>query len=228
MSCVPSKMKSVTGQAVCAIEDCDRTTQARGLCSKHYHRLRRRGELEVIRPQRKSCGICIIEGCDSVDMGPHGWCFSHYGRFKRHGDPLKGEPSPRKSRGICIIEGCDTIDSGPHGLCQKHHYRVEKHGDPHVTVLGGNDIGYCGVHDRLTARYGPARDYSCIDCGHRADHWSYDNDDPDSKIEHGMVYSVKLECYSPRCASCHKLFDLSQSHVSHGMIELSRGVEHGI
>ena len=43
---------------------------------------------EKIRPRR---GGCSVDGCDK----PHdarGLCASHYGRFRRHGDPLLGNP----------------------------------------------------------------------------------------------------------------------------------------
>ncbi len=41
---------------------------------------------------------CAIEGCDNPTGVPgtaHGLCVGHYGRFRRHGDPLGGRP-PRK------------------------------------------------------------------------------------------------------------------------------------
>lgn len=35
--------------------------------------------------------LCSIEGCDRPGNGGRGWCKSHYGKFRRHGDPQHGE-----------------------------------------------------------------------------------------------------------------------------------------
>ena len=40
-------------------------------------------------------GQCIIEGCESERCNSHGYCWMHYMRWRRHGDPLfttKGRP----------------------------------------------------------------------------------------------------------------------------------------
>ena len=35
--------------------------------------------------------LCVIEVCDGKVFG-HGWCQRHYTRWRRHGDPLGGQP----------------------------------------------------------------------------------------------------------------------------------------
>jgi hypothetical protein len=36
----------------CSVEDCQRVYRSRGLCSSHYNRRMRAGELEIVQPQR--------------------------------------------------------------------------------------------------------------------------------------------------------------------------------
>lgn len=36
---------------------------------------------------------CTIEGCDQP-RDSRGWCTSHYGAWRRHGNPLTAQPAP--------------------------------------------------------------------------------------------------------------------------------------
>ena len=74
--------------------------------------------------------ICNFDGC----TGPvyaRGWCITHYGRVRRHGDPNRVDrsgckPGPAKQ---CSVADC----SGPvnsHGLCGMHDQRRRRTGDP--------------------------------------------------------------------------------------------------
>lgn len=56
-----------------------------------------------------------------------GWCFKHYLRWRRHGDPTitLRPPSPD----TCSVEGCEEPFSA-RGLCRKHYERWRSHGDP--------------------------------------------------------------------------------------------------
>lgn len=68
--------------------------------------------------------------------------------------------------------------------------------------------GYSAVHLRLKSTRGVASDHSCVDCGSRADDWSYSNECPDEIVDdQGRRYSSDLEQYAPRCAPCHRKFD---------------------
>jgi len=40
---------------------------------------------------------CVIEGCERK-FHAHGWCWPHYRRWQRHGDPLGGNASPKFSK----------------------------------------------------------------------------------------------------------------------------------
>jgi hypothetical protein len=65
---------------------------------------------------------------------------------------------------------------------------------------------YHQVHKRLRATFGPARNHQCVDCGKRADEWSYDHGDPNEKRS-VAAYSTDLSHYAARCVPCHRAFD---------------------
>lgn len=77
--------------ATCAAPGCERPAKARGLCVRHYARLRRS---DPARP------ACAVEGCDerAVTLG---WCPRHYTRWRRHGSPstVRGSASHGHCRG---------------------------------------------------------------------------------------------------------------------------------
>ena len=69
----------------------------------------------------------------------------------------------------------------------------------------GDDVGYRGRHYRIVKLKGPAKNYKCIDCAKQASDWS--------NIDH--LYKRNLDDYSPRCTSCHRIYDnkLQKSNV---------------
>lgn len=66
--------------------------------------------------------ICSVEDCERT-RDARGWCATHYGRWRNHGDPLF---TPDR---LCIVDGCDRSRNG-HGYCSMHYKRWRKHGDP--------------------------------------------------------------------------------------------------
>lgn len=74
---------------------------------------------------------------------------------------------------------------------------------------------YSAIHSRLRASRGSAGRYPCIDCGERAEQWSYDHRDPDQLVSAlGHPYSTNLEHYAPRCCSCHRIYDSALGGVN--------------
>lgn len=74
------------------------------------------------------------------------------------------------------------------------------------------DVGYHTAHNRIRTLKGPAKSYLCVDCGKPAQQWSYTHDDPDEKVGPNslgsmLAYSLKEECYVPRCRKCDKVVD---------------------
>lgn len=66
---------------------------------------------------------CTIQGCEQP-AARKGWCWSHYKRWKAHGDP---NIVKRGAQATCAIPGCDK----PHnslGLCRGHYTRYQRDG----------------------------------------------------------------------------------------------------
>ena len=47
---------------------------------------------------------CTIDGCDGKPVG-RGWCSKHWQRWRKHGDPLGGAPSPRVRKSVDHPDG---------------------------------------------------------------------------------------------------------------------------
>lgn len=54
---------------------------------------------------------CSIDGCLKLSAR-RGWCLAHYGRWRRHGNPLAGGPPPGLAKQFitAVIENSSTID----------------------------------------------------------------------------------------------------------------------
>jgi hypothetical protein len=69
-------------------------------------------------------------------------------------------------------------------------------------------LTYTGMHKRLFYDKGKASAHSCVDCGNRAQEWSYDGGCPDELHEvlekKPIAYSTDQSKYSPRCRPCHR------------------------
>ena len=70
--------------------------------------------------------LCAIDGCDRKHLAK-GYCSSHYGFWKRNGDPTARKRE--YGRTVCSIDGCDERHSA-RGLCALHYLRWSKSGDP--------------------------------------------------------------------------------------------------
>jgi hypothetical protein len=133
----------------CAVEGCDRTAYARGLCGMHHKRWQRHGDVKADEPPRGTPKPCTVDGCDK----PHeaqGLCHGHFQRLLRTGEVKPEEPL--RQRGMhteCTVEGCDRRPRC-RGLCPAHYKRWQKHGDVQADVpirdgKGGLSHGYLKV-----------------------------------------------------------------------------------
>lgn len=113
------------------------------------------------------------------------------------------------------------------GYCGTHYRRVLRHGDPSVVRTSprgalspfwkrDGQVSYPTAHKRVYVARGRADAHSCVDCGQQAREWSYDRTDPDeltatvlngSGAPVAVQYSSDPGRYSPRCKSCHNVFD---------------------
>jgi hypothetical protein len=102
------KGRQAASASGCSVEICDRSAQFRGLCSGHYARLLRSGDLRAAIPLRRFNLICSVRGCKR-HASARGWCDRHYARWRRHGDPLAGGrgwtlPNGRRPNGSGAID----------------------------------------------------------------------------------------------------------------------------
>lgn len=67
---------------ICSVKGCEKMAKYCGLCSMHYSRLRKHGDLNA---ERKKRATCKIPGCQELTHG-FGYCKKHYGHYKRYGD----------------------------------------------------------------------------------------------------------------------------------------------
>jgi hypothetical protein len=74
--------------------------------------------------------ICAISACGKLSR-KRGWCYTHYSRWYRHGDPEFFEPRKSRTIGVepCTIDGCDGKLFG-RGWCAMHWSRWRQNGDP--------------------------------------------------------------------------------------------------
>lgn len=161
---------------------------------------------------------CTVAGCDRKHLA-RGYCMTHYHRMRDRGttELQPRQPRPRLVR-MCSVADCHSRARSL-GYCEKHYTRFTRTGDPLATKTQsrghgpdnpnwiGDDISYIGVHARLLRYRGPARNFSCADCGGPAMDWSYDHQDPHEKQGDKGPYSTDLDCYDPRCKRCHIRLD---------------------
>ena len=217
----------------CRIPECDRGVKETEYCTKHRQRITKTGspyrlckDCRVALPEdenrNRRCdecqakNVCHVEDCGRPSAG-WGMCKMHWKRWKKHGDPtVKTVYIPAK--GVCSISGCENKYHA-HGYCAMHLYYKEKYGDPLAEGVGKYqgrnrmDVpSYAGIHKRIFYDQGRARKYDCVECGNRAQEWSYNGGDENEYWEKVrgvyMAYSTDQEYYSPRCKPCHRAKDL--------------------
>lgn len=89
--------------------------------------------------------ICSVEGCDRPRRA-RGWCYLHWERWKRRGDPGCAEPLRMRNPEVCIEADCDAKPVA-RGWCKDHYQRWSRHGDPNKQVYRprGSPVPICSV-----------------------------------------------------------------------------------
>lgn len=160
---------------------------------------------------------CTIDECEAQAAG-RGLCKKHWARWRTHGDPLvvKKAGIDYSIKGSCTHGTC-ARPLQAQGLCSMHYSRFRKHGDASIVLpiagrpLNGEFPSFAAIHKRLHRAKGPARNYTCVDCGGQAAEWSYNQSDSNQvmgRARNSIVpYSLDIDNYDPRCVRCHRIFD---------------------
>lgn len=171
--------------------------------------------------------ICAIDNCERP-IKRNGFCYGHYMKNWRYGTPTPEWPDKwedvrgkrygtltaserRDGKWLCI---CDCGETRVASIGE-----LNRTGEQNTCGNKGNhlssDVDYTAVHSRLRSRRGSASKHECVNCGARAQHWSYDHEDPDERISRaprtlGIAFSLHMDHYQPRCVPCHKRYDLDR------------------
>lgn len=154
----------------CSISGCCEPVLARGLCSPHYARKRRGGDMgPPVGPKERQYDkrICKHPGCGRP--GPSaGWCPMHYNRNKRGLDMDMPHQARINMGKICSIAGCEH-PAEIKGMCAPHYMRAKRGGPmdrpikkskqhTQCSVLGCDNKykggKYCGEHSRRVRHFG--------------------------------------------------------------------------
>lgn len=136
----------------CSEPDCDRLVfpyGARGLCSRHYQRLRRTGDTALAVLQKDS--LCSVLGCDRLARAL-GLCPMHWQRQRATGSTAKSTWAQERSTRAqerrdspCSVPGCDRlVGESSRGMCGMHRQRLHKWGDvgPAETFMNPKGSGW--------------------------------------------------------------------------------------
>lgn len=130
---------------ICSVEQCERNTQAKGLCNMHYQRMLLGKPINKVR-EAKSCSV---DGCTKGSGHlRRGMCQTHYARLKRTGSvelPLK--PT------VCIEDSCDKTGKLTRGLCQKHYEQWRRGDTVGATYRGDNHKNWRGGRSPRSSGY---------------------------------------------------------------------------
>lgn len=147
----------------CSLKTCEAPANgSRGLCSGHYSRLRRVGDVQEDKPLKnwhanagKECRSLV---CDRQAV-KRGLCSAHAQR------EAKGKPIDTPVRGfrpvvygaVCAVDDCATL-ARKRGWCMKHYDRWLKHGtpEPEFTPQGHKYVDQSGYVRVLSGGCAPA------------------------------------------------------------------------
>ncbi len=137
----------------CAVESCDASVSAKGLCKHHYQRQWRSGDPERTPTGREKRGPysqsdqCEVAGCVRPPRSK-GLCRKHYQRQRANGaTELEGRHAPGEAPTTCTVDGCAQTHLA-RGLCVLHYQRARQKGDPGAAGLlrAANGAGYVGAN----------------------------------------------------------------------------------
>lgn len=122
----------------CIVQDCKNTNiVAKSLCSKHYHRQNRYGNVFFTKQNKNQKEICEINECNNKTIARN-LCQGHYARWKKNKNDFDKSPLRKifyySDKDICIISNCFNK---PHAkkMCKKHYSHQKKHDIDFLEIL---------------------------------------------------------------------------------------------
>lgn len=116
----------------CSVDECEKPSRARGLCSAHYKRYMRGADLKApirVAKGQRIYDSCTVPGCGRTHASK-GFCNAHYKRSLKGSsltEPLSG------AQVVCKVPGCGKPFKAK-GFCNGHYSR-HKEGKPTDTIL---------------------------------------------------------------------------------------------
>ena len=174
---------------MCKEDDCSKPASTAGMCQMHYMRWYRSQKNEE----------CDTDACVR-SVYSRGLCETHYKNLLREENPdydaaqraLKAPGSPSYQRKLERKREKNKLRN-PYGFKKEI-------------------VSYASAHRRLWRLRGKAKDFECVDCPAKAEHWSLSKNAKNilwGDDDHGSVlaYSLDMGDYFPRCAQCHRFYD---------------------
>lgn len=117
----------------CTVDGCDRVVVARGLCRRHYARLRATGDPGPAGLKRMpDKAQCSVDGCEKPNES-QGYCGMHRWRIRTYGEPgPAGRIRKRRDAAApapCAVDDCDRLRHHGSPYCQMHRERLRRTGD---------------------------------------------------------------------------------------------------
>lgn len=177
----------------CVASECGAEAKTKGYCGKHYQRLIKYGSPDVCRnPVGIHGDTCSVSGCKERHHA-HGYCAAHGYRWRTHGDPLGGGPSPAPQG--ALVKWIEQHKDHHGDECL--HPPVGRSGSGYSQVrIGGHPIGahvyMCELANgkandsRLVARHLCGNGHlGCLNPRHLA--WGTQAQNNDDKWGHGTM-----------------------------------------
>lgn len=177
----------------------------------------------------RSTVICAVAMCTKKVRRRAPYCYAHYMKNWRYGSPTPNHITFREDltgrRFDALLVTGYAGNSFWNCLCDCGASHKRKAGELNratVATCGNRSVhrrldwvDYATAHHRVRSDRGSARLHACIDgCGNPALHWSYNYGDPNELIGQdgagkGCKYSLNTNHYEPRCALCHRRYDIA-------------------
>ncbi len=215
----------------CIKEGCKKKVVAKGMCMKHYQRMRHTGQLDLLPP--KPTPNCLVEGCERKHYGRN-YCQLHWQHWRKTGDPLQGtrEQYLEKIRADAVT--CDVVCQGVR--CGNKIGRG--HGDG-INHRGSTSRRYCSPHHKRWLDFGDVKADEPIviqhpkgtkrppckapDCENEARGWQgtavYCDTHKQRLEKHGRLHAIKNSNIGKTCSVewCDKVCKSGEDKFVRGM-----------